>query len=216
MFVCDVPRSTDDFLEIMKTEHRLFGEMALSEADAMNIFDFCPEIYSAIYNDSQTIVGYSSIFPMQEQYASDFISGSIGEPDLKPHMLVKSNSEYINTSLAYIGSVVVLEQYGAITRSILLASLLSWRMTQMSRLALRRMPVFMIAVSDQGDQMVRFVGARKLNDGSKRKDGKSVFGRSITPGFMARANNSLQRCMAAGLVQMKFDNCHEAVRGAMR
>lgn len=209
MFVCDVPRSQEDFSDIIKMERNLFGDLALREKDAIEIFEFCPEFYSALYDTDGSIAGYSSIFPMKEAYASEFINGALSEPELKPYMLTAAASLDMEKSLAYVSSVVVSDKFGAITRSILLASLLSWRMTQMSRLALRRIPVFMIAVSDQGDQMVRFAGAKKLRDGAARKDGKTVFGRTITPGFLARANSSLQRCMAAGLVQMNFQNCHE-------
>lgn len=210
MFVCDVPRSKSDFLKIADMENELFDGMALSPDNSLAIFDFCPEVYSAIYGELGEIVGYSSVFLMRQEYAFQFISGELTEPDLTPNMLFSLSDPDFRTGHAYVGSVVVKDGFSMVTRSILLASLLSWRMTQMTRLALPRLPVFMIAVSDQGEQMVRFVGAKRLNDGARRKDGKAVYGRTITPGFMARANASLHRCMSAGLVQMEFDNCYKA------
>lgn len=210
MFVCDVPRSRSDFLKINDMENSLFEGMALSREGALAIFDFCPEVYSALYGEMGEIVGYSSVFLMRQEYASQFISGALAEPDLTPDMLYPLSDPRYRTGHAYVGSVVVKDGFSMVTRSILLASLLSWRMTQMTRLALPRLPVFMIAVSEQGEQMVRFVGAKRLNDGAGRKDGKAVYGRTITPGFMARANASLHRCVSAGLVQMEFDNCYKA------
>jgi hypothetical protein len=209
-FLCEVPRNASDMMNIATLERELFGGMALSVESALNLYEFCPEIYSALYCEGNTIAGYSSVFPMKAEYAEEFIAGRLTEPELQPHMLLPPSAPDFQRSRAYVGSVVVRDDYGLVTRSILLAGLLSWRMTQMTHLSLRRMPVFMMAVSEQGSQMVRFVGAKKLNDGAIRKDGKAIYGRTVTPGFLTRANASLQRCMSAGLVQMRFDNCHKA------
>ncbi|MGC1860806.1 MAG: hypothetical protein WA733_06685, partial [Methylocystis sp.] len=167
----------------------MFGELALSDENAKRIFDFCPEFYSAIYDDTGAIIAYSSAFPLKSEHASDLISGAMTEPDLEPDMLISAEGS-IEKSKVYIGSVVVSDRFDPFTRSILLSSLLSWRVTQMTQLAVSRLSVFMLTVSEEGDRMVHFVGAKKLNDGAKRKDGKSVYGRTITPGFIARASRS--------------------------
>jgi hypothetical protein len=213
MFVCDVPRSAPDFLSLIGTERRLFGEFALSDAKALSIFEFCPEFYSAIYANDGSIVAYSSAFPLKTEYASDLISGAMAESDLEPEMLISTEGP-IGNSKVYIGSVVVADHFDPITRAILLSSLLSWRMIQMTHLALSRLSVFMVTVSEQGDQMVRFVRAKKLNDGTNRKDGKSVYGRTITPGFVARASSSLERCANGRLVQMRYERRQKAPAGA--
>jgi hypothetical protein len=213
MFVCDVPRSLADFLSLMSTERRLFGELALSDENAKRIFDFCPEFYSAIYDDTGAIIAYSSAFPLRSEHASDLISGAMTEPDLEPDMLISAEGS-IEKSKVYIGSVVVSDRFNPFTRSILLSSLLSWRVTQMTQLAVSRLSVFMVTVSEEGDRMVHFVGAKKLNDGAKRKDGKSVYGRTITPGFIARASRSLERCANGRFVEMRFERCHKVLAGA--
>lgn len=186
MFVCNVRKDRTEFVEIVRMENKLFGDLALRERDALDIFELCPECYSALYDSEGIIDGYSAVFPMKATYASAFINGSLSEPEIRPGMLARPDTPEFSESHCYISSVVVSDRLGAITRSMLLTSLLSWRMSQMSRLSLRRIPIFMITASEQGDQMVGFSGAKMLRDGSTRRDGKAVFGRSKTPGFMAR------------------------------
>jgi hypothetical protein len=80
----------------MSTERRLFGELALSDENAKRIFDFCPEFYSAIYDDTGAIVAYSSAFPLKAEHASDLISGVMTEPDLEPDMLISAEGSMEN------------------------------------------------------------------------------------------------------------------------
>jgi hypothetical protein len=210
MFVCEIPRRRSDVSKIAEIEQRLFGDITLRESDALPVYEKCSEYYCVLYDQSGEVSGYSIIFPMQENFYSEFIKGSITEEDIKPYMLLCPKSPEFTKAHHYVSSVVVLNHFDVITRSILVTSLLSWRMTQMDRLSLRRVPVFMMTATEEGDQMVRFVGAKKISDGKNRKDRKAVYGRTITPGFVMRANAKLHRCLTNGLVRMNFENCCEA------
>ncbi|QGM44668.1 hypothetical protein [Methylocystis heyeri] len=206
MFTCKVPDEAG-IRRLTKIEHHLFDGVSLSKERIREIHEFCPEMFCVIENEDANIVGYSTIFTMAPEQALHFISGSISEPDLSPELLITPSDDNFSKTHAYIGSVVVTGDFNVITRSVLLSSLLSWRMTQMTRLALRRLPVFMIAASENGSQLIRFVGARILKEAAEREDGAPVYGRTITPSFMNRANKALQRCLSSGFVKMDYSGC---------
>lgn len=208
MFTCKVPDEAG-IRHLATIEQQLFNGIALSAEGILKIYDFCPEMFCVIENDDGNIVGYSSIFTMLPDEALRFIAGDFSEPDLVPELLISPEHENFSKTHAYVGSVVIIGDFNIITRSVLLASLLSWRMKQMTRLALRRLPVFMISASEQGSQLVRFVGARTLKDAAERRDGNAIYGRTITPSFLAHANKALQRCLSSGFVKMDFAGCHE-------
>jgi hypothetical protein len=60
-------------------------------------------------------------------------------------------------------------------------------------------------VAEQGERMIRYVGAKQLNDGINRKDGLPVYGRVVTPGFLSRAAATMERCLNSRVVQMNLD-----------
>ncbi len=208
MFTCKVP-TANDIHGLIAIEHRLFEGISLSERRILEVHEFCPEFFCVLRDDNANIVGYSSVFTMKPEEASRFIAGELSEPDLAPDLLLTPSDANFCTTHAYVGSVVIDGDFNILTRSALLASLLSWRMTQMTRLALRRLPVFMMSASEQGSQLVRFIGARTIADGAERGDGMAIYGRTITPGFLNRANKALRRCLSSGFVKMDFANCHE-------
>jgi hypothetical protein len=208
MFTCKVPDEVG-IRRLTKIERQLFEGISLSTERLFEIHNFCPEMFCVIENEDTNIVGYSTIFTMAPDQALHFISGKISEPDLSPELLITPSDKNFSETHAYIGSVVVTGDFNVITRSVLLASLLSWRMTQMTRLALRRLPVFMISASENGSQLVRFVGARVLKEAAEREDGSAVYGRTITPSFMKRANKALHRCLSSGFVKMDFSGCSQ-------
>ena len=104
----------------------------------------------------------------------------------------------------YVGSVVVGHQYDGLTKATLLASLLSWRSRQLRDAAIKRLSIIMVGVSDQGDRLIRYVGAKKLRDGFERKDGYPIYGRKVTRGFLLRATNSIERCINSRMVVMDY------------
>jgi hypothetical protein len=211
MFTCKVPDEAG-IRHLASIEHKLFEGISLSTDRLQKIYEFCPEMFCVLENDDGSVVGYSTIFTMLPDDAQRLISGDLAEPDLAPELLIAPKDENFSKSHGYIGSVVITGEFNIITRSVLLASLLSWRMKQMTRLALRRFPVFMISASEQGSQLVRFVGARTLKDGAERRDGNAIYGRTITPSFLNHANRALQRCLSSGFVKMDFAGCHEIIR----
>lgn len=68
----------------------------------------------------------------------------------------------------------------------------------------------MIAASKEGDKIIRFIDAKKINDGSNREDLKAVYTRRITSIFMNRASKTLGRCIKDSLLQMSYENCYFA------
>jgi hypothetical protein len=211
MFTCKVPDKVG-ILRLANIEHKLFEGISLSPDRLQAIHEFCPEMFCVIENDDNDVVGYSSVFTMMPEQALRFISGEISEPDLSPELLTPPSAANFNKTHAYVASVVVVGDFNVITRSVLLASLLSWRMTQMTRLELRRVPVFMISASEHGSQLVRFVGARILREAADRGGGNAIYGRTITPSFMNHANKALQRCLSSGFVKMDFAGCSEVAQ----
>jgi hypothetical protein len=205
MLVCGVPDSATVFSRVMKDEVDRFGNLALSKAKAEALFHHFPEIYSAIVDERGDIAAYSSAFPLKQAWADALIAGHICETDLEPHMLLNLD-ECRGDSCVYIGSVVVADKYNVVSKSVLLASLLSWRVQQLEIAAIRRLSVVMTTATREGERMVRYVGARLLNDGANRKDGVSIFGRKVTANFLHRAASGLERCLNGGQVRMNFES----------
>ena len=213
MFHCGVPKLSSDINRILEIEHKKFGDLAIAEATALRIYNFCPELFCSIYDDGGSIVAYSTAFPMKKDYANFVISGEITESDITPEMMIRTDG-LMSESNTYVGSVVVEDSSNPITRSVLLSGLLTWRMRQIENIGIKSLPVFMVAASHEGDKIIRFIGAKKINDGSKRKDLKAVYARRITPGFMNRASKTLDRCIKDSLLKMNYDNCYIAKQAA--
>ena len=171
---------------------------------AFEIFKSRPEIYTAILGPDDAVAAYSSAYPLKREWAEALIAGDITEPDLTPSMLLRRH-DGLEGSCVYVGSVVVVSTNDPLTKAILLASLLSWRVQQLRAASVKRLSVFMTPVADQGERMIRYIGAKQLNDGTNRKDGYPVYGRIITPGFLSRATSMMERCLNSRVVQMNLD-----------
>src|SRR5258706_16261338 len=130
MFVCGVPKDSSEFARVLKVEQGLFGGLSLPPAMAHQMFDFRPEIYAAVVGPDDRIAAYSSIYPLKKKWADAFVAGDVTEPDLTTAMLL-TRQECHERSSIYIGSVVVGGDYDAITKSVLLASMFSWRGPQL-------------------------------------------------------------------------------------
>ena len=204
MFVCGVPKDADAFSRLFALEQNLFGALSVPAPVAREIYDMRPEAFCSIVDDKDSsVAAYSIAYPLQAWSAQRLIEGEISEPELRPDMLLRYQDAH-DDAYIYVGSVVVAEQYDGLTKANLLASLLSWRSRQLRDAAIRRLSIVMVGVSDQGERLIRYVGAKKLREGFERKDGYPVYGRRITRGFLLRATNSLERCINSRIVAMDY------------
>jgi len=220
MLVCGVPRNSAEFSRVFSVEERLFGKLALPRPAAEKIFNFCPQIWAAVFAPDGSVAAYTAAYPLKLKCADAFIAGDITEPDLTPDMMLE-RPDTLNGSCIYIASVVVSGEYNTLMKSTLLASLFSWRVRQLEAHAVKRISVIMTPVTDQGRRMVQAAGAKQLNSGAGRSDGYAVYGREVTPGFLYQATSAMERCLNKGVVEMNFDfDRHEretrAVRAAPR
>jgi hypothetical protein len=189
---------------VLKVEQELFGALSLAPATAHEIFEFRPEVYAAVVGPEDRVAAYSSIYPLKKKWADAFVAGDITEPDLTAAMLLTRQDCHEGSNI-YIGSVVVDSTYDPIMKSVLLASMFSWRVQQLRHVSVGRLSVMMTAVSKQGERMIRKFGASELNAGANRKDGYAVYGRDVTPRFLFRATAAMERCLNSGIVQMNRD-----------
>jgi hypothetical protein len=204
MLVCSVPRDSAEFSRVFSIEQKLFGELALPRSVAERIFKLCPEIWAAVFGPDDTVVAYSTAYPLKRKWADAFIAGDITEPDLTPEMMSEQQG-MLESSCIYIGSVVVNGEYNVLMKATLLASLFSWRVQQMQTTSAKRLSVIMTPVTEEGRRMAQTVGAKELNCGANRKDGHPVYGREITPGFLYQATAAMERCLNSGVVKMNFN-----------
>lgn len=201
MFVCGVPRNSGEFSRLLLVEDNLFGNLTVPATVAHEFFKRYPEIYTVIRAANGALAAYSSTYPLKRQWADALIAGDISEPDLTPAMLIDEGESLDGCSI-YVGSVVVVGDHDALTKAILVASLLSWRIQQLQAASVKKLSIMMTAVTEQGERMIRYIGAKKLNDGAHRKDGYAVYGRDITPGFVHRMTAIMERRLNSGIVRM--------------
>ena len=204
MFTCGVPRNSDELARVLNLERSLFGDLSVPEDMAHKIFEICPEVYTVIRAPDDTVAAYSSALALKPEWAAAFIAGNVTEPDLTPDMML-GRHDSLEGSHIYIGSVVVASHYDSLTKVTLLASLLSWRVQQLRAASVKRLSVIMTPVTEQGERMVRYAGALKLNDGVNRKDGHAVYGREITPGFLCHTVAAIERCLNGCAIQMNLN-----------
>ena len=201
MFVCGVPADAAAFSRVLTVEQTLFGKLSLPAPVAEEFFRVSPEIFAVVSDPDGAVAAYSTAFPLQERWAQALIAGDVVEPELTPDMLLDRRASHEGAHV-YIGSVVVDSQRDALTRSSLLASLLSWRIRQLREFTIKRVSVMMMGVSKQGQQLIRYTGAKKLNDGANRRDGYSIYGRAVSQSFLYRATTTIERCFNGGLIRM--------------
>jgi hypothetical protein len=214
MFVCGVPKDSTEFSRVLKVEQSLFGDNALPAAMAHQIFEFRPEIYAAVLGPDDSVAAYSSIFPLKKECAEAFVAGDVTEPELTTAMLLTRQDchECVNI---YIGSVAVGDNFDPIMKSVLLASMFSWRAQQLHHVSINRLSVMMTAATKQGERLIRRMGATQLNASANRKDGYPVYGRTITPRFLRRATATIEKCLNNGVVRMSRNFVPNAPLGAV-
>jgi hypothetical protein len=203
MFVCGVPRNLAEFSNVFNVGEDQFGALSISPEMAGKIFAFRPEIYLAAVARNGTVAAYSSAYPLKKEWADAFIAGDIAEPDLTPDMLL-GRQDALDGTTVYIGSIVVASSYDPFTKSILLASLFSWRAQQLQDLSVKRMTAIMTPVTKHGERLVRYVGAKRLGTDTDM-NGHGVYGREISPGFLYRMISSMERFLANPMVKMNLD-----------
>jgi hypothetical protein len=204
MFVCGVPKDAAALSRVLTVERDLFGSLSIPESVAHEIFRVRPEIFSAITGPTSSVAAYSTIYPLKKQWAQALIAGDIAEPDLKADMLLTRHDSHQDACI-YIGSVVVDSSFDPLTKSILLSSILSWRTQQLRDASIRRLSVVMTGVSKEGERLIRYLGAKQLNDGTTRKDGYAIYGRTVTQGFLSRATSTIERCLNNRTVKMDLN-----------
>jgi hypothetical protein len=204
MFYCGVPRNAAEFSRIWAVEQDIFGDLSVPTQVAREIYRQRPELFLAIFCRQSTVAAYTVGYPLQPRWAKALIAGDITEPELMPDMLLSHHDSHEGAQV-YIGSVVIDEQHDTITRASLMAAMVSWRARQMREASIRRMSLLMSGVSKQGDKMIRYVNAKKLNSAENRKDGLAIYGRTITPGFLNRATTAIERCFNSRSVEMSLD-----------
>jgi hypothetical protein len=204
MFVCGIPKDSDEFSRVLTVEQKLFGGLSIPSTVAHEFFKFRPEIFTAVAIRGGTVAAYSSAYPLQRRWAQALIAGDITEPELTPEMLLRRQDCH-EDSHVYIGSVVIDGGHDPLTKTILLSSLLSWRAQQMRDASIKRLSVVMTGVTKQGERLIHYVGAKQLNDGANRRDGYPIYGRKITPGFLHRATTVIERCLNSQIVEMNLD-----------
>jgi hypothetical protein len=203
-FICGIPGSTDEFLRLWDLEQEQFGDLSVSAAVARQIFDARPEVFCTITDSNQAVAAYSIAYPLKPQWAQAMIAGEITEADLTADMLLSRQDDHEGACI-YIGSVFVSKEYDVLTKIVLLSNLLSWRIQQLHDVSLKRLSVIMMPVSKQGEQLIQFIGARKLNDGASRKDSYPIYERRISGRLLFRAIQAIERFCDRRTVDINLD-----------
>ena len=203
MYICGVPKTLAEFVKIMDVEKALFGDHALSLEASVELFKRRPDIYTAVVCPNGSIAAYLTAYPLKPKCAEALIEGEVTEPELTPDMLLTQHDK-LEGSCVYIGSVVVDSKFNPILKTILLVSLGQFYIRPLQAAAVRRHSVIMTAASKDGKQLMNWIGAEKLNDGTNRKDGLDVYGRTISQGFLYRACAKVERFFDNEFVQFDF------------
>ncbi len=204
MFYCGVPRNAVEFSRVWHFEQTQFGNLSVPAPVAREIFQQRPELFLAIFCKKSTVAAYSVGYPLKPRWAQALIAGYVTEPELMPDMLLGRHDSHEGASV-YIGSLVVAEHYDAFTRASLMAALASWRARQLRDASIRRMSLVMTGVSKQGQKLIHYVRAKKLNSAENRKDGYAIYGRTITPSYLNKATIAIERCFNSSSVEMSLD-----------
>jgi hypothetical protein len=203
MFVCGVPKNITEFLSVFNFGEDQFGEFSIPLKMARNIFAFRPEIYLAVTALNGTVAAYSSVYPLKKKWADAFIAGDIAEPDLTPDMLL-SRQDALEGTCIYIGSIVVGRNYDPFSKSVLLASLFSWRAQQLQDASVKRITAIMTPVTKHGERLVRYVGAKRLGTNTDVND-HGIYSREVSPSFLYRITSSVERFLSNSMVEMNLN-----------
>src|SRR3979490_2337007 len=123
MFVCTVPRNTEEFGRLHNIEQRLFGDLALPLDVACDIFETRPEIFNAVLDRNGTVVAYTSAFPLRPEGVVDRTDGDITGAELRPSMIYKRR-DCISVMFSRLAPHISCQQFLPIQKCILLSSLL--------------------------------------------------------------------------------------------
>lgn len=203
MFVCGAPTNLAAFSRVFDAAEDHFGKLSTSRETATKIFAFRPEIYLAIIASNGTVAAYASAYPLKKEWAAAFIAGDIAEPDLTPDMLL-SRQDALDGTTVCVGHILVCNRYDPFTKSILLASLFSWRAQQLQYLTVRRITAIMTPITKHGERLVRYAGAKRLGTDTDM-NGYGIYGRDISPGFLYRMTSSMERFIGNPIVKMNLD-----------
>jgi hypothetical protein len=183
-FRCAILRGSDDFTKLVDLDQRVFGTATLSRASAEAIFHTRPELYSAVFDPDGEVAGYLDIYPLRRECARMLRRGHIGEAELHPGMLLGRSENHDRCDL-YIGSLVIAGRYDPIVKSALLSALLKLRLIHMRALKVGRVNLLMSIASARGERLARRLGARKIQEGGKRRDGLDLYSGYTTQSSLA-------------------------------
>lgn len=203
MFVCGVPKGIDEFAFAFSEAEGQFGKLSLSLEAAKEIFAIRPDIFLAITAPDGTVAAFSSAYPLKSEWAQSMIAGDTVEPDLAPDKLLATSAQH-DRGYVYVGTVMVSSIYDPFTKSILLASLLSWRARQLNDLAVNRMTAIMTPVTKEGKRLVQYIGAKRLG-GKTDVNNHEIYGREISPDLIYRMTSSMERLLNKSLVSMNYE-----------
>jgi hypothetical protein len=204
MFTCAMPRDLDAFGKIVGVDQHIFGKSTVSRPASTAIFIKRPEIYSALFAPDGSIAGYLDLYPLRPQWAKRFIDGDISEADFDASMILE-RSESHERCFFYVGSIVVEGRFDPLLRSLMIASLFKWHARHVAALVTRQASLIMTTATAQGARLARIIGARKLCDGSQRKDGLDMVGRAITPAAIRHLHVVFGGFDSEGVIHLDFD-----------
>jgi hypothetical protein len=198
-----MPRDLDAFGKIVGVDQHVFGKSTASRPTSTAIFVKRPEIYSALFAPDDSIAGYLDLYPLRPQWAKRFIDGDISEADFDASMILE-RSESHERCIFYAGSIVIESRFDLLLRSLMIASLFNWHARHVAALVTRQASLIMATATPQGARLAKIIGARKLRDGSQRKDGLDMVGRAITPAAIRHLQVVFGGLDSEGVIHLDF------------
>ena len=156
--VCAIPRDTDEFRRLHDLERSLFGDLALPLEVMSGIFAIRPETFNAVFAPNGTVVAYTSAFPLRPPWGAALIDGDLTESELRPEMIYRRGDCHTGT-LIYVSAVAVDAKCDPILKSVLLGSLLWFRVHQLWSASVQCLSMVMTTVSREGERLARRLGA---------------------------------------------------------
>ena len=203
MFRCAVPRDLAAFGRLVGVDQHVFGKTTLSRPASTAIFLKRPEIYCGLFAPDGSIAGYLDLYPLRPKRARQFIDGKIGEVDFDASMVLE-RSESHEGCFFYVGSIVVEGPFDPLLRSMMIASLFKWHARHLAALIARQASLIMTTATPKGARLAKIIGARKLRDGSLRKDGLDMYGRSVTPAAIRDLHAVFSGLEARDVIHLDF------------
>jgi hypothetical protein len=202
-FRCAVPANEYELRQLQDLEQKLFGTHALPLGVMNEIFATRPETFNAVFTRDGTVAAYSTAFPLRPAWRTALISGHLAEAGLRPEMIYKRGDCHTDTFI-YVSAVAVDPTCDPILKSVLLGSLLWFRVHQLWSASVRCLSMIMTIVSNEGERLARRLGARKINDRMNRRDGLDVFGCDLTPDLLRGVFGTAEVFPFSQTIQMNF------------